>query len=518
MTPEQDADVVIVGAGLMGAVVAATVRAAHPGARLLLIDAGPPLGSAHGHHLHDTPDLEARAGFAARAFAGNQAMYVGASRTAGEAADLAAVPAGLRTLNDFGHDASEMPGASIAWNLGGMSVHWAAAAPTPFGDEVPEAIPAAEWSADLAEAQRLLRVHPGPYPLDRVGDRVLEVLDEVFGPVSAEGRHPQAMPVSINPDAEGRLARTGPGAVFAPIEQGGDPGVELRHSSLATRILLEDGRVVGVALRSIANGAEDVVRTGIVVVCADTFRTPQLLAASGAGGAALGRYLNEHAFLAGRVLVDIEALGAGSPPRPLEGEWATSASWLPHSGASQPFQGQIMQAPVDPGEGEPTQYAVTLALYVPTEVRAENRIEFSTTETDIAGLPRMTVRFGHSTADLEMIDRARAAQAVAGARLGDFDPERDSLLLDAGASLHYTGTARMGAADDGTSVCDPDGRVWGTEGLLVAGNAVVPTALVANSTLAGAVTAVRAGRAVAGALAEPSRGAAGASDRADQPG
>jgi choline dehydrogenase-like flavoprotein len=502
MTREHDADVVIVGAGLMAAVVAAQVRAARPCARLLMIDAGPPIGTAFGHHLHDTPDQEARAGFAARAFTGNQAMYVGASRTRGDAVDLAAVPAGLRTLGDFGNDASAMPGASLAWNLGGMSVHWAAATPTPFGDEVPEAIPADQWPADLAEAQRLLRVHPGPYPPDGVGDRVLEVLDELFGPASAPGRHPQAMPVSINPDEEGRLARTGPAAVFPPIEQGGDPAFELRHSTLVTRVLLEDGRVTGAALRSIVSGEEQTVRAGTVVVCADTFRTPQLLFASGVGGAALGRYLNEHAFLAGRVLVDLDRLGAGAPPRPVEGEWATSASWLPHSGADQPFQGQIMQAPVA-GEGEaPSGYAVTLALYVPTEVRAENRVEFSSGETDIAGMPRMTVRFDHSAADLAMIERGRAAQAEAGRRLGDFDTARDSLLLDAGASLHYTGTARMGAVDDGTSVCDADGRVWKTDGLFVAGNAVVPTALVANSTLAGAVTAVRAGRAVALSLPE----------------
>ncbi|QHC60167.1 GMC oxidoreductase [Rathayibacter sp. VKM Ac-2760] len=501
MSAAQDADVLLVGAGIMAAVVAAQVRAAHPDARLLMVDAGPPLGSAFGHHLHDTPDRDAREGFAARAFSGNQAMYVGASRTAGGAADLAALPAGLRTLGDLGHEASEMPGASIAWNLGGMSVHWAAAAPTPYGDEVPEAIPADEWPGDLAEAQRLLRVNPGPYPPDRVGDRVLEVLDEYVGPVSAEGRHPQAMPVSINADAEGRLARTGPAAVFPPIERGGDAAFVLRHSTLVTRVLIEDGRATGAVLRSIADGTEEVVRAPIVVVCADTFRTPQLLFASGVGGPALGSRLNEHAFLAGRVLVDLERLGADGPPAPLEGEWATSASWLPHSGDAQPFQGQIMQAPVPGEDGGPAGYAVTLALYVPTEVRAENRIEFSAEETDATGLPRMSVRFGYSAADLALIDRGRAVQAEAGARLGDFDSERDSLLLDAGASLHYTGTARMGAVDDGTSVCDADGRVWGVEGLLVAGNAVVPTALVANSTLAGAVTAVRAGRAVAAALA-----------------
>ncbi|MCU1444504.1 GMC oxidoreductase [Cryobacterium sp.] len=59
----------------------------------------------------------------------------------------------------------------------------------------------------------------------------------------------------------------------------------------------------------------------------------------------------------------------------------------------------------------------------------------------------------------------------------------------------------MGAADDGESVCDPDGRVWGTGNLFVAGNGVVPTALGCNSTLTAATLAVRTARAVGHGLA-----------------
>ncbi|MFE4677380.1 GMC oxidoreductase [Streptomyces sp. NPDC056723] len=54
-----------------------------------------------------------------------------------------------------------------------------------------------------------------------------------------------------------------------------------------------------------------------------------------------------------------------------------------------------------------------------------------------------------------------------------------------------TGTARMGADNDGTSVCDPDARVWDFTNLYLAGCGVVPTALVCNSTLTGVVAAVR---------------------------
>jgi choline dehydrogenase-like flavoprotein len=496
-------DVLIVGAGVMGAVVAAQIRALRPESRMLMVDAGPPLGAALGHHLHDTPDVDARRDFEARANRANQEKYV-RSAAGLVGADLTEVPPGMYTLAEFGNDAGAMPGASIAWNAGGMSVHWAAATPTPYGAEIPAEIDTAEWSADLRTARELLHVHDGPYPSDAFGEAVLAVVDEIFGDASAAERHPQPMPVAMQPQPDGILHRAGPGVVFPPIECGGDDAFALRHSTIVQRILTRDGHAAGAVLRRIDGSGEEVVHAEVVVVCADTMRTPQLLFASGMGGAAVGRYLNEHAFLAGTVLVDLEQLGVGSVPTHLPGEWFTAASWLPHSGDAQPFQAQIMQTPLTDSHGGPDGYSVTMAMYVPTEVRAENRIEFSEHEKDITGLPRMTVYFDHSDADLAMIERARADQARVAARLGSFDPEQPSTLLPAGSSLHYTGTARLGARDDGTSVCDPDGRVWGVHGVLVAGNSVIPTALVANSTLAGAVTAVRAGRAAAGLLGDVS--------------
>jgi choline dehydrogenase-like flavoprotein len=97
-----------------------------------------------------------------------------------------------------------------------------------------------------------------------------------------------------------------------------------------------------------------------------------------------------------------------------------------------------------------------------------------------------------------MLDRARKVHQRAAEAFGDFDPDTASALLPAGSSLHFTGTVRMGTDDDGTSVCDRDGRVWGFDNLFVAGNGVVPTALACNSTLTGMTTAVRAARAVHG--------------------
>ena len=73
-------------------------------------------------------------------------------------------------------------------------------------------------------------------------------------------------------------------------------------------------------------------------------------------------------------------------------------------------------------------------------------------------------------------------------------------LLPNGSSLHYMGTMRIGAADDGTSVADPWSRVWGVDGLVVGGNGTIPTANAMNPTLMSVAVAVRGARKAADQL------------------
>jgi choline dehydrogenase-like flavoprotein len=56
----------------------------------------------------------------------------------------------------------------------------------------------------------------------------------------------------------------------------------------------------------------------------------------------------------------------------------------------------------------------------------------------------------------------------------------------------------MGAHDDGTSVTDPTGMVWGVEGLHLATNGLIPTRLAVNPTLTTAALAVRAAERLVG--------------------
>jgi choline dehydrogenase-like flavoprotein len=496
-------DLIIVGSGIMGAAVARLVREVDPLAFIVMVDGGPVIGSIPGQHLHDSPEPEIWKRYNRRVASGVQAMYTGADVTPDIGETVVGVEPGMYNLSAFGDDAADMPGSAVAWNTGGMGVHWTAACPWPWGPEVPGFLPTAEWEADLATAKTVLGVHTDAFAPTASGMVLLDALDGVFGAVSADGRHPQNMPMAIKPTAEGTMPRTGPNRIFPPIASGDDANFVLLPGTLCVAVEHADGVATGVVMRDVATGNGSTLRARAVVVCADTVRTPQLLFASDIRPPALGRYLNEHAFLTGRVFPDTERLGISVDdlPTPRAGEWVTGSYWLPQSGDDQPFHGQIMERPHFDDEGAVTAYSVSLAWYVPTEIRAENRLEFSDDEKDATGMPRLSIRFDYSEADLAMIERARASQKSAGERLGSFDPATQSAILTPGSSLHFTGTVRMGTVDDGTSVCDTDARVWGFDNLFLAGNGVIPTPVTANSTLTGTVFAVRTARAIAEALA-----------------
>jgi choline dehydrogenase-like flavoprotein len=497
-----DFEVLIVGSGLMGAAVAREIREGDAEARILMIDAGAPIGSVPGQHLHDVPDRSMSDGFNERVRSGIQGIYTGAATATDIGATMVEAEPGMYHLTTIGEDSSQLPAAAVAWNAGGMGIHWTAATPFPWGDEVPDFIPGPEWKADLGRAAQLLRVNEQPFPTSPPGAAVVAALKTLFESVHAPGRDLRQMPMAVQPDEHGMRRRTGPNTIFAPIGDSDlDPDFTFMPGLQAMRLLHDDGVVRGAELRRIATGGSVEVEAASTIVCADAIRSPQLLFASGIRPAALGRYLNEHAFLSSRVITDPIRLRFDPadvvPEEP--GEVMTEHLWLPHSGSRQPFHWQIVGGTQPAGRGL-LAYSVGLGVYVPTQIRADNRLEFSETATDAAGMPRITVHFSYTREDEELIERGRQMQRQAAEALGPFDPETEAALLPPGSSLHFTGTVRMGPTDDGTSVCDTSCRVWGFDNLYVASNGVIPTALRCNSTLTGMTSAVRASRSVLGKL------------------
>lgn len=490
-------DLVIVGSGPNGAIVAHEVHRAAPSASILVVEAGGSISARAGEHLVEADDDAMRIAFETLMRRARQIEYVkGAVSLLGEGESWNRDDTGIFPAAFLGHDFAEFPGGSLAWNIGGMGVHWAAACPEPYGSEIPTELSAVEWARCATVARRLLRVNHAAFGPNPFNAPIIAALRAAV-PASVDGREAQNMPLSgVQRQGGGSFARSGPRDIAPEVFDESVPHVRLRSRTLVSRILHRGGDVSGLVLRDVDTGTESEVGARAVVVAADTLRTPQLLWASGIRPTALGLRLNEHASIDGAVRVDAARFGLTDADVPVSepGEPFIGAYWSPTIGAERPTHGQMMERVID---GE---HSVGMSWYTYTDVSPDNRIEFSDERVDELGMPHMTARFRYSDADLERIQRLRGVQAKAAGALGEFTVS-DSDTLPPGASLHYTGTVRMGASDDGTSVCGPDGRVWGLSNLFVAGNGVVPTALTCNSTLAGAVLSVHIAGATAAAIA-----------------
>ena len=161
----------------------------------------------------------------------------------------------------------------------------------------------------------------------------------------------------------------------------------------------------------------------------------------------------------------------------------------------------ISPIPLDTSQvrGNP-KHMVGLGWVPPKDIRYEDWIEFSETETDYFGMPKATFHYGLTETDKANIEALRNEQKRAAAAFGSPLADNDAGMMPAGTSLHYQGTMRMGQQNDGTSVCDPYARVWGISNLFVGGNGVIPTATACNPTLTSVALAVRAAEQIAVAL------------------
>jgi len=499
-------DLLVVGSGPVGSAIARRVYNAVPQARILIADLGPRLTGQAGVHLGNLPPQE-------RAEAQARSQGRDPDTAHGEDGALVKKYADrgthlLRPHRDGEPEQDGMPAAVMSSNVGGMGVHWACTAPRPLDSERVPFLPDADLDAALTVAESLLTVTRDAYPATAGGDLVLKTLAGLFDGDYQTGRCVGTMPLACTPRPGRRPLWAGPDTVLGPLAgahaTAADGRFRIADETMCRRLLFNGRTVTGALLEHLPTGTEYAVEASAVVVAADALRTPQLLWASGIRPEALGRYLNDQPKTVSSVHVKdgptagVGARGTvefGGDIRDLE----TGRFWVPFADPGRLNHGQVMTIDTSPLEGVDPALFVGMVWYGAKEIRAEDRIEFSTSEADAYGMPHMTLHYGLTDRDLEgarqaVDDQHRIAEALG----GDFlePPE----LFPAGSSKHYQGTVRMGAADDGTSVCDTDCRVWGFDNLYVGGNGVIPTSTAVNPTLFSVALAVRAAASVSASL------------------
>jgi choline dehydrogenase-like flavoprotein len=501
----EHADVVIVGSGPAGSTYARLIRNQVPGARVLVVEAGPVVSRPPGTHVNTITDPAARD----RARIASQGPVQHSYRIA---------PSGLELLtNRLGDDGPilphvglyllsaaqpegslEFPAAAMASNVGGMGAHWFGSSPRPYGSERIGFLDPATLDEALATAERLLGVSADQFAGSAAAAKRESMLSAVFDEGRTPGRRVQPMPLAVSRARPGS-GQAGPAVILGDLVTGQKPGgrgpghrggFELRAKTLCRRVLMTGDRATGVDLVDLATGRPYQVEAGQVVVAADSLRTPQLLFASGVRPPALGRHLTEHPYIAA-----LYRAGADPDERDDPGQEelmpASGVTWIPFDGLSFPLHAQVHQR-AD---------LLSAGLFLAKEVVAGNRVEFSESERDWRGLPSLRVHYSLTDRDRAVVGQAMEVAAAVARACGATALEGWPRLMPSGSSLHYQGTVRMGPADDGDSVCDPAGRVWGTGNLFVAGNGLIPTSTACNPTLTGVALATIGAREVSAQLA-----------------
>ncbi|WP_458106625.1 GMC oxidoreductase [Arthrobacter sp. R3-55] len=487
-----DFDVIIVGSGPSGSAYARIIHEEAPQLSVLMVEVGPSLTSRPGVHVKNITEAHKRE-------AAQQASQGPETSFAPQASIPGSGRPGTFLLSTAGQ-VSEMPAAAMSSNVGGMGAHWTCACPRPGGSERIAFLDDAIMDAALADGERLLAVTNEAFKDAPLSSVVRERLAAGIHRTGSAAVQP--MPLAVRRDDDGTVTWSGTDVVLGPLAETTFGTFELRTETLCKRVLLsDDGQATGVALSNLRTGAEYTVDARAVVVAADALRTPQVLFASGLSLPALGRYLNDQPQVITAVRLPSDSIDAEPAAESAPGATKLSGvSWVPFTD-DEPFHGQVMQMDASPIKlADDDQILpgsiVGLGWFCASETVPDNRVEFSAEDVDHYGMPRMSIHYKLTPKDLATIEAAKAAVTRAGQALGTFLDDRPPFLLPAGTSLHYQGSVRMGQHDDGQSVCGPDSHVWGTQGLYVAGNGVIPTSTACNPTLTSVALAVLGARAI----------------------
>ena len=506
-------DILIIGSGPIGATFAHGLAERMPTAHILMLDAGPQLTSKAGLHVANIADKQARTQAQIRSQGPSQYPYETSSIAERATAThekglrrisrLARPGTHLATLDDAELDVSGLPAAALSTNIGGMGAHWTCACPPPGDAERISFIPQAEWNSLFERASALLSVTQSAYSESVAGHAIQSALGEAFDMGLPVGRKVQPMPLACRVDGSGQRHWASSDVVLGSLMN--SSRFELRSDTLCRQLLTDGDRITGAQVEHLPTGAQETITARVVIVAADALRTPQLLWASGIRPRALGHYLNDQPqVIAGAEISEAllersrVALGQSSAMRRETAENVIGTFWVPFHEPTHPFHGQVMHMDLSPIPLNTDQaradakHFVGLGWFCRKDLRYEDWVEFSDTETDYLGMPKMHMHYALTEKDDATLAEATKAIARAVIAFGATLKPSEPFVLPAGSSLHYQGSTRMSEADDGQSVCDAYSRVWGWQNLFVGGNGVIPTATACNPTATSAALALRA--------------------------
>ena len=464
----READILVVGGGAAGCVVAA--RLAASSARVMLLEAGPDLRRSTATDLRDGWRLPTTSDWGLESEPDELGRTELLRRVKGVG--------GTGWMTRFALRGS--PADFHAWAAAG-NPGWA------FDDLLPAF---QRLETDLDFGDRPWHGTDGPIPITRYPDHAPTEIHAAaiawardLGLASVDDHNePGALGVGRMPMSSRGGARVTTADAYLPIHST-PPNLEVRADAEVATIMLDGNRAVGARL---VDGT--IVRAGLVVLAAGTYGSPTILLRSGIGPAPHLRDVGVP------VVMDLPGVGSNLADHPgvdLDAGWQGNVRSEPilhsivtlrGSGWSEGMAPQLMLWFVDP-RGDPAGFEVDVLLMKP---RSRGTVRLRS--ADPGDLPRIElpgVRDPHDIDCLaegyrvawELLNTApvrRLCQRPS-APLPPTDVELRQLVAANAYSIpHVVGTCAMGPAPDAGAVVDATGRVHGIEALSIADASVIP--------------------------------------------
>jgi choline dehydrogenase-like flavoprotein len=470
-------DVVVVGGGSGGAVMAARLSE-DPARSVVLLEAG-----------STEPSTEAPAGvtgpsvFAAIETPGRIWPSLLATRTAAQAPALYVRGRGLGGSSSVNAMVAlrGLPGDYDGWAAAGAE-GWAWADVEPWFDHVDRANPN-ECGSDVGD----------------IGQALLTAARAAGHPACTDLRAPDlgAAPTRLT-FVGGRRVSTNSAYLDSARAR---PNLEIRGDALVDRIVVEDGRAVGVLL---ADGT--VVEAAEVVLSAGAIHSPAILLRSGLDRPGVGRNLAEHTLV-----------GALLRRRRLAPEGGTVCGAVVRCSSGLGAAGDLQLLAFDTLGTTPEQRALGQITVSLMEPRSRGQVTLASTDphvdpcvdfallSDEVDLERAVIGLGFLRAVVEHEAVAAISEGVPllddqGTTFADLDDDgaaRAWLLGHVQDYVHAAGTCRMGRPDDPLAVVDPECRYLGVTGLRVVDASVMPSVPRANTHLSTVMIAEKVAAAMA---------------------
>ncbi|MCA1006169.1 mycofactocin system GMC family oxidoreductase MftG [Rhodococcus hoagii] len=326
----------------------------------------------------------------------------------------------------------------------------------------------------------------GPIPVHREPRDSWHPVSSAFADVARDAGHPEdpdknapgshgVGPVPLN-IRDG--VRVGPASAYL-LPNLARPNLTVRSGATVTRLLFEGTRVAG--LEIVTDAGRHTIRASTVVLTAGAVATPHLLMLSGVGDA---RHLGD---LGIEVVADLPAVGSDFSDHP-----EVVLPYRYRLPVARTTRMPALQVTLNTDDIEMRPYTASFGDLIPGSgigrpclgvvlMKPHSRGEIRLVSADPGDPPSVSYRYLESAADRDALRSAvtHAADLMrTGAMSALVDPDdvdtSDEWLSDhLGTSLHLSGSCRMGT-DPATSVVDERCRVHGVDGLFIVDTSIFP--------------------------------------------